>query len=477
MGGMTNLRLAAAAVLLVVPAGCGGGSEGDRAASTSTTAATGPAAAGDGPARVIDVSDAGVEPHVAMSDGLSLWLAGAAVPEGGRVVRVDLTTSQVSWTADVPDAVVGLALDQRSDLWAVGGGEGADPTGGISRLNSQTGQVFGTLESTDGSPYGVAATADSVWVTDARSDRVWRVDPSRGGIAATVRVAQHPRAIAFDGDEVWVASPDAGVVTRLDAATGAERGTVTVPSANSVVANRSAVWVGGQDVLARFDPSTGERVGEIPVDGVAVAQAMSPGWVWAQRPQGALFRGDADGLRVDPRAVGVPGAVVAVDTDYAYVYEPGGRRVVQWTLPLPSDLDFPAEQPRDGSNFGYVGGVDGDTVMFDPAEELTGPPATEAARVDGFNVTAEEGVPGGLYDRNRDGKTHPLRLASDARLELLGFDSNGRPSPQAVDREAFRRALTDPRQAAAFYGLPGLVPFRVTIADGAVVAIEQVYRP
>lgn len=438
------------------------------AASTPTTVTT----AGPRPQEGVDLSAAGFQPITMVTDGSSLWLAGAG-PEGGRVAHVSIVEAPtLTWTVDVPDTPVGLAVTSGGVLFAAGGGDGANPTGGVTRLDAASGKVLGTLELPDGSPYGVAATPRAVWVTDARTDRVWRLDPKTGAVTATVRVAPRPTGIGYAGDSLWVASPDPGTVTRLDATTGATQGSLAVPTANSVAANANAVWVGGS-ALVRLDPQTGAPTGRITTPGVVTAQTLSPGWVWAHHVGGGLVRGETDGLRIDSQPVAA-GDFIAATTTGDTLWVSDGARLVQHGLPLPTTLDLAAETPRAGTNFGFIRQLDGEEVAFDPAEDLHDPTATRVAVVDGIGITEDEGLPNGFYDRNRDGKTYRLPLRADAQLLVLrGSDPS---TPVAVDRDTFRRALTA-TAGGEFYGAPALAPFRLSLDGGAVTRLEQIYRP
>lgn len=478
---MTRVRMLAMAMLLVLCGSCSGDDD-DRAASAVTTGAStasGPTTTTGnvgGRARAVDLSGVGLHPLTASSDGQSVWLAGSG-PEGGRVLRIDTEAGRVAWSVAVPDSVVGLAIDTTTGLlWAVGGGDGADPDGGITRLDGASGEVLGTLEVPGGSPYGVAAGPTAVWVTDASSDRVWKVDRAEGAIVATAHLEKAGVAIAFGhaGDTLWVASPG-GLVTRLDATTGAVRGTLSVPTtANSVVANPSAVWVGG-DQLVRLDPATGKQVAQIPARGVTAVQGLSHGWVWGREVGGAIVRGDVEGLRLEARPLANGEfTAIAVAGDAAWVYEPDRPRLVEKRLPVVSDLDFPAEKPRDGDNVGYIREFGDDSIVFDPIESLVSPKATEVAVLDGVGITAEEGIPNDYYDRNRDGRTYRLPIRPETKFLVIKSGSDLVPSE--VDRLAFQRALS-PTGTGEFYGAPGRDPFRLTIEDGQVVRAHQIYRP
>lgn len=87
-----------------------------------------------GATRVIDLKTTGVTANTMFTDGSALWLAGAGPPEGGRVVKIDLEAGRVAWSVDVPDDIVGLGVTN-GVVFAAGGGDGADPTGGVTRLD------------------------------------------------------------------------------------------------------------------------------------------------------------------------------------------------------------------------------------------------------------------------------------------------------------------------------------------------------
>lgn len=67
-----------------------------------------------------------------------------------------------------------------------------------------------------------------MWVTGLLDDVVWRVDPDRGEIVATVAVGRGASGLFADEGTVWVANSIDGTVSRIDPATNSVVTTITV---------------------------------------------------------------------------------------------------------------------------------------------------------------------------------------------------------------------------------------------------------
>jgi streptogramin lyase len=95
-------------------------------------------------------------------------------------------------------------------------------------------------------PGGVAAGGGAVWVTDELGDRLVRIDPATNRIVASVPVARGALGVAFGGGSVWTAGAVEHAVTRVDAATNRVVATIPVAAApNSIAFGDGAVWVAG----------------------------------------------------------------------------------------------------------------------------------------------------------------------------------------------------------------------------------------
>jgi DNA-binding beta-propeller fold protein YncE len=94
------------------------------------------------------------------------------------------------------------------------------------------------------SPIGIAATARAVWVLNANTGTVTKIDAELGSVDTTIDIGldRAPRAIAAAGEIVWVANSD-GSLSRI-AAEGGRPATIWVGEALSGVASAAGrLWV------------------------------------------------------------------------------------------------------------------------------------------------------------------------------------------------------------------------------------------
>jgi DNA-binding SARP family transcriptional activator len=113
---------------------------------------------------------------------------------------------------------------------------------GIDRIDARV----GTHQAHIGLPFrpsGIAIESHGVWLTDALTDRVWRVDPRTNALEVSVQVGDHPSAITVGAGAVWVASGD-GTVSRINPETDTVTRTIVLGGAPSGIGYGSGtVWV------------------------------------------------------------------------------------------------------------------------------------------------------------------------------------------------------------------------------------------
>ena len=124
-----------------------------------------------------------------------------------------------------------------------------------------------------------------------------------------------------------------------------------------------------------------------------------------------------------------------------------------------------APELQDGRQFGLIKSVDETspgTIVFDPADQLTGEEANRAAAAHGDEVP----VPNDIYKVNDDPTVHALALSRDVEIRLINWDRCC--DTVTADPESFK---------ASFRGSDNYWGFWVTLEDGVVVKIEEQYHP
>jgi hypothetical protein len=125
-----------------------------------------------------------------------------------------------------------------------------------------------------------------------------------------------------------------------------------------------------------------------------------------------------------------------------------------------------APELQDGRQFGLIKSVElqssPGTIVFDPADQLTGEEADRAAAAHGDEVP----VANDSYKVNDDPTVHTLALSPDVEIRLINWDQCC--DTVTADPESFK---------ASFRGSDNYWGFWVTLADGVAVKIEEQYHP
>jgi len=126
----------------------------------------------------------------------------------------------------------------------------------------------------------------------------------------------------------------------------------------------------------------------------------------------------------------------------------------------------PAPELQDGRQFGLIKSVElqtsPGTIVFDPADQLTGEEANRAAAAHGDEVPVSNDV----YKVNDDPTVHALALSRDVEIRLINWDNCC--DTVTADLEGFK---------ASFRGSDNYWGFWVTLDQGVVVKIEEQYHP
>jgi hypothetical protein len=122
-------------------------------------------------------------------------------------------------------------------------------------------------------------------------------------------------------------------------------------------------------------------------------------------------------------------------------------------------------EQQDGRQFGLIKSVDETSprsIVFDPADQLTGEEANRAAAAHGDEVP----VANDSYKVNDDRTVHTLALSPDVEIRLINWDNCC--DTVTADLEGFK---------ASFRGSENYWGFWVTLEHGVVVKVEEQYHP
>lgn len=140
-------------------------------------------------------------------------------------------------------------------------------TGELIRMDPTNGSIVTPLVVTDpGSAVPIAITDASVWVADARDGSLVELNPDTREELQRIPVGGTVSAIAADGADLWILDADAGEVAQVETADGTRTLTVPVEGAAALLVHAGSVWVGDTTgAVVRIDPATGDASGRVEV--------------------------------------------------------------------------------------------------------------------------------------------------------------------------------------------------------------------
>jgi streptogramin lyase len=165
----------------------------------------------------------------------AIWVTSADIlrldPETGVVLERTLPPSSTGNTHTGGWLAVG-----EGGVWHAG------PLGGIAFIEAATNMVSRTADVGEALD-GIAVGEGAVWAMNANEDSILRIDPATGRVTGTVRVGRLPTAVAAGSGAVWVTSGRDGTLSRIDPAT-VDVETIDLGGAGTDVAvGHGAVWV------------------------------------------------------------------------------------------------------------------------------------------------------------------------------------------------------------------------------------------
>ena len=177
-----------------------------------------------------------------------VWVSGC--PNVQKLTAGD-ANPQFSATVVIPFAEPASAENQRESLAAMAQGEGAVWVIGdaadrrLWRIDPRRHRIAATI-TLGFPPGGVAVGNGAVWVTDELGDRVVRINPGTNRVAASIPVGRGAIGISTGAGSVWVADAVDHAVSRIDPTTNRVTATIRVPtSPRAVAVGEGSVWAVG----------------------------------------------------------------------------------------------------------------------------------------------------------------------------------------------------------------------------------------
>jgi hypothetical protein len=151
-----------------------------------------------------------------------------------------------------------------------------------------------------------------------------------------------------------------------------------------------------------------------------------------------------------------------------------GEATTTTTQPAPTTTTA----PQSTDLFGFVRNMTDGTLVFDPAELLTGDEAVTAAREAGI-IGAGEDLPNDFFIRNLDlSDERQIAVGDGAIFVLIGFDASGGLTDSPVSADEFEGLLAGSADNSQFYGLvPGDLPMTLVLNGDTATGGSQTYLP
>jgi serine/threonine protein kinase len=222
--------------------------------------------------------------------GGSVWVTDA---KSGQLLRVDDESGKVTQRIDVGGQPGPLAYGG-GRIWV------ADTKGaGITAVNAKGGRVVRRKLGPHTAPLRLAAGAGSLWVSSAATGQVHHIGLAAFAIGKSIPAGRHPAGITVAHGLVWVADARSGSVIRLDPAVQTVSGSpIEVGEApGGIDAGPESLWVtlAGEDAVRRLELPSGEpQGGPIPVGPHPSAVAVGTTAVWV------VNDGDGSVTRIEP---------------------------------------------------------------------------------------------------------------------------------------------------------------------------------
>lgn len=189
----------------------------------------------------------------------------------------------------------------------------------VFRIDPRKKRVVATIPVGSDPELGIGIGLNSVWIADPKDHSLTQIDPATNQVVRILHaaVADDPEgSIGVGEGSIWLMTneqgTDSATLTRIDAASGKIVADIPVrPKSHAVLAAFGSVWVTSEiaGTVTRIDPKRNAVMADVAVHSLPRFLAAGEGSLWV------LSQGDGSLARIDPRTnrvlatieVGVPG--------------------------------------------------------------------------------------------------------------------------------------------------------------------------
>lgn len=226
--------------------------------------------------------------------GSQLWLArnpidtGTTVAAPSQLWPVDTMSGRLRGPPMHFQLIANLATAARA-IWLTNGDHAQ--YGRLFKIDPRRRRIVATLR-IPGAPSGIVEARGLLWIVASDTGYLFRVDPHTTKLVGKpVRAGKALLTVAAGSDRVWIGDGYAGAVNSIDIRTATIVTRTQLPHVSDVAVGDGSVWatVEKPSELVRFDPRTGTRRGQpLPVAGTASALAIRFGSIWVMTGEGLI---------------------------------------------------------------------------------------------------------------------------------------------------------------------------------------------
>jgi YVTN family beta-propeller protein len=215
-------------------------------------------------------------------------IALVVVSAGCGTAQEPKSTDQSTKTPDETQSVVAAEITlPAKELFGPVAGEGAlwlrdVDTGSIFRVDPEKNELTATIDVGPGCCLAVGEGA--VWAAGTEAEQLLRIDPASNKVTAQIRVGELPEGPAVAFGSVWVSNHRGGTVSRVDPKTNKVVASVKVSppgpaGPGSIGRGGDAMWVGVSQLgkVVRINPLTNKVSGALKIPGAGCHDSATSG--------------------------------------------------------------------------------------------------------------------------------------------------------------------------------------------------------